>query len=229
MIDTKFTYLILNLFTIAYPLAQSFEHRIEYAKKWFALFPAMLITAVYFIIWDIIKTYYGVWSFNPKYLVGINIINLPIEEWLFFITVPFACVFIYEVLNYYIKKDYINDKSIVISKILGLSLVFLAVINYDKAYTFVMFMSQGIFLLILAFYIKPKWFGRFYTAYFVSLIPFLVVNGLLTSLPVVIYDNTQNLGVRIYTIPIEDTMYSMMLFLMNITLYERFKKIKKEK
>jgi len=218
--DSKFTYLIINIFTLLYPVAQSFEHRLKYFKQWYALFPAITITGAYFIIWDVLKTYYGVWSFNPKYLTGIYIINLPIEEWLFFITVPYACIFIYEVMNYFIRKDLIGTKSINISKILGLILVFLAVVNFEKSYTFVMFLSQGLFLLIIAFYVKPIWLGRFYLAYLVTLVPFLLVNGLLTSLPVVIYNDAENLGIRIYTIPIEDTMYSMMLLLMNTTIYE---------
>lgn len=221
--DKSYTYLLINIATIAYPLAQSFEYRLVYFKKWKYLFPAMFITGSFFIIWDIIKTYYSVWEFNDEYLLGINIINLPIEEWLFFITVPFACVFIYEVMNYYIKKDIFGSIAHQISLYLGILLILLGIINYDKAYTFVVFIMQGTFLLLHAIVFKKLWFGRFILAYLVSLIPFLIVNGFLTALPVVIYNDSQNLGIRLFTIPIEDTIYSMMLILMNITLYEYFR------
>ncbi|MBE2190459.1 MAG: lycopene cyclase domain-containing protein [Candidatus Kapabacteria bacterium] len=230
--DSIYTYLLINIATIAYPIAQSFERRLKFYNNWRFLFPAMAITGSYFIVWDILKTYYKVWEFNPKYLLGINIINLPIEEWLFFITVPFACVFLYEVLNYYVKKDILGNIAPSISLYLGLILVVLAFLNYDKAYTFVVFLLQGAFLLLHFFVLKRQWLGRFFLAYFVSLVPFMVVNGILTSLPVVIYDNTQNLGIRLYTIPIEDTIYSMMLIMMNITFYEQFRnksKIKENK
>ena len=221
--DSKLTYLLINLLTISYPIAQSFEHRLRFYKNWFALFPAIAITGSFFIIWDVGKTYFGVWSFNPEYLIGINIINIPLEEWLFFLTVPYACVFIYEVTNYFVKRDYFENYAITISKILGFILLIVAVINYDRAYTFVMFFLQGTYLLLISYYFKPKWLGRFYLAYSTSLLPFALVNGVLTALPVVIYNSSEILGIRLYTIPIEDTMYSMMLILMNIHLYEFFK------
>lgn len=227
--DSIYTYLLINIATIAYPIAQSFEHRLKFFKNWKFLFPAITITGVYFIIWDIIKTYYEVWEFNPKYLLGVNIINLPVEEWLFFVTVPFACVFLYEVMNYYVKKDVFGKIAPKLALYLGLILILLALMNYQKAYTFVVFLMQGAFLLLHYFVLKRQWLGRFFLAYVVSLIPFMIVNGILTALPVVIYDNAQNLGIRLHTIPIEDTIYSMMLILMNITFYEHFRNKSKPK
>jgi lycopene cyclase domain-containing protein len=223
-IDPKYTYLLLNAITLVYPIAQSFERRLRYFKKWKYLFPAILITGIFFITWDVYKTAYGVWSFNPEYLTGIYMLNLPVEEWLFFLTVPYAIVFIYEVMNYFVKKDIFGAFADKISLILGFILVVIATMNYDKAYTLVNFGLLGFFLLIHYFFIRAQYMGRFYLAYLVSLIPFAIINGFLTALPVVMYDDTQNLGIRLYTIPIEDTMYSLFLFLMTITFYEFFKK-----
>jgi lycopene cyclase domain-containing protein len=56
-----------------------------------------------------------------------------------------------------------------------------------------------------------------------------VVNGVLTGLPVVIYNNMENSGIRIGTIPVEDFLYNAILLAMNIGLYEWFKlKYKKD-
>ena len=72
--------------------------------------------------------------------------------------------------------------------------------------------------------------GRFLFAYLVHLIPFIICNGVLTGgltpEPVVIYNNAENLGIRIWTVPIEDTIYSMTLLLMNVSLFEYFRKRK---
>jgi lycopene cyclase domain-containing protein len=66
--------------------------------------------------------------------------------------------------------------------------------------------------------------GRFIFAYLIHLIPLMICNGILTGglteEPVVIYNNAENLGIRIWTVPIEDLIYSMILLLMNISFFE---------
>lgn len=227
----KYLYLLLNLLTISFPLIRSFEPRIRYAKKWYALFPAIAITATFFLIWDYFFTIIGVWSFNPTYLTGIYLGPLPIEEWMFFLTVPFACIFIYEVLNYFIKKDLLANISSPITFILIPTFLLIGFLNLDKWYTAVNFIVAGIMLAIHYKVYKARILGRFYLAYLVHLVPFILVNGVLTGSfiesPVVLYNDAENLSIRLGTIPIEDMVYSMTLLLMNITLYEGFQNRKK--
>jgi lycopene cyclase domain-containing protein len=63
----------------------------------------MAITGLIFLGWDVLFTVKGVWSFNEKYITGFTLFRLPIEEVFFFLTVPFACLFIYYCLKYYFK------------------------------------------------------------------------------------------------------------------------------
>ncbi len=223
----KYLYFGVLLFAISYPLAQSFEHRIRYATKWGQLFPGMVLTALFFIIWDIWFTNLGVWEFNPTYITGLFVGNLPIEEVLFFFIVPFACVFIYEVLNYFFPKDYFKPAGKPTVWIIVPFLFFLSFLHFDKWYTSVNFLVGAITLSTHYLIFKDRYLGRFIFAYLVHLIPLMLCNGVLTGgitdEPVVIYNNSENLGIRIWTVPIEDTVYSMTLFLMNISFFEHLR------
>ncbi len=221
--DSRFTYLLLDLCTIAGPLFLSFDKKVAFYTKWKYFFPGMLITAVFFLIWDEIFTRNGIWEFNPKYLIGINFGSLPLEEYLFFILVPFACTFIYECILcyfYFPLEDKLYNKALAI---LGGVLLLGAFVFYDKTYTFWNFFFAGLFILMIFLFFRKQFpFNSkvFLIAFGISLIPFLIVNGFLTALPVLIYNNAENLGIRIYTIPFEDVFYGMLLMMMNVTFYE---------
>lgn len=219
-------YLYLILFTTFFPLVLSFDKRVRFVRYWPAFLGAMLPVALFFLVWDYLYTAWGIWGFNEEYLVGIHLLNLPIEEVLFFVVVPFACVFIYECLRYYVPRDYLKPIAPIISACLAISLPVIAIANSGALYTSVTFGLVAVLVLLLQFVLKVQWMGWFYLAYFVSLIPFLIVNGILTYLPVVWYNDAHNLGIRIVSIPIEDTMYSLLLLLLNVWLYERFKNSK---
>ena len=80
--------------------------------------------------------------------------------------------------------------------------------------------------MFLKFYARPKWIGRFFMTYSVLLIPFVIVNGLLTGTgfdtPIVWYNDAENIGFRLLSIPVEDVFYGMFLVLLIVTLYEKF-------
>ena len=81
----KYTYLLVDFTCIIVPFIASFYPKHPFYKEWKYFFPANFIVALFFIIWDIIFTERGVWGFNADYLTGYNIVNLPIEEVLFFV------------------------------------------------------------------------------------------------------------------------------------------------
>ncbi len=224
----NYLYLLINLFTISIPLIRSFEPRIHYYKNFKALFLGIAIAGTIFIVWDIIFTINGIWGFNPRYLTGIEILHLPIEEWLFFITVPFASVFIYEVLNYFLRIDQTGKRKHPFGIGLALVLFLFGIIHLDKWYTSVTFLSTGVYLFYLSYFMKAEWLSKFFRAYAVVLIPFLFVNGVLTGTgiedQIVWYNDAENLGIRIFTIPIEDSVYGMLLILINVHVLESFRK-----
>lgn len=96
-----YTYLLINIFTVLIPFSFSFHPKINFHKTWYAFFPAVSMTGFLFIIWDIWFTHLGIWSFNPRYLTGIEIATLPLGEILFFFCIPYACVIIYHCMNFF--------------------------------------------------------------------------------------------------------------------------------
>ncbi|MCJ8164930.1 lycopene cyclase domain-containing protein [Pontibacter sp. E15-1] len=224
-----YIYLYLHIFTISFPLLLSFDRKVAFYKNWPALFPAILVTALVFMVWDAWFTSLGVWGFNEKYLIGIYLFNLPLEEVLFFVTVPYACVFIYDVLNAYIPRDLLRPYAKGIALTLMGGLLLFAVFNLPRLYTSITFFGLVVMHLVHLRYFGTQYLGRFYLMYLVHLVPFLLVNGVLTYLPIVWYNNDYNLGHRIVSIPVEDTMYSMLMLMLTISVYERLRQRKRAK
>lgn len=218
-----FTYVFILAFTLSYPLYKSFESRVQFYKKWRFLFPALFISAIIFIAWDIWFADKSVWSFNRDYLLGFFIAGLPIEEWLFFFITPFSCVFIYEVLNYFVKKDIIAPYAKGISITLISALLILGIMNTSRMYTSITFITLALVLFVLQVILKSSYLPRFYLTWAVCMIPFLIVNGMLTAFPVIRYNELHILNVRIFTIPIEDVFYGMLNTLLVIAIYEYLK------
>jgi lycopene cyclase domain-containing protein len=65
---------------------------------------AMAVVAVPFIIWDVLVTAAGHWSFSPVYTLGIDIGNLPMEEVLFFVVVPLASILVWDTIGWMLRR-----------------------------------------------------------------------------------------------------------------------------
>src|SRR5690606_6648677 len=124
--------------------------------------------------------------------------NLPIEEVLFFICIPYACVFTYFALNYLVKEDYLYHYHEIITWIISGVLILVGNYFLDRWYTSITFIGLSIFLILLQQKVRPRYMGRFYFAFLVILIPFFIINGILTGSfiddPVVWYNDNKNLG-----------------------------------
>lgn len=222
--DSKYLYLAIDLLTISIPFLASFYSKAPFYKQWKYLSVAIIVPAILFVLWDEFFTSIGIWGFNPEYLSGVYIGNLPVEEILFFICIPYSCVFIYFALNHLVKKDFFYGHQDLISSVLAIGLIITAAFNINKAYTASTFFLCGAAIAYHLLKLRSRYISRFYFAFLVVLIPFFIVNGILTGsfIPgeVVWYNNDENLNLRIGTIPVEDVFYGMLLILMNVTIFE---------
>ena len=222
--NPKYLYLAVNFLTVIFPLLFSFYPKANFSRKWKYLWISTLVPGIIFVAWDILFTRLGIWGFNSSYLSGVYIGNLPIEEILFFICIPYACVFTYEALNYLVRKNYFESQDKVITVIITIGCLTAGILNIGKLYTSTTFLALGAYLIILQFVCRVRYLARVYFSYLFILVPFFIVNGILTGSwiddPVVWYNDTENLGIRMGTIPAEDTFYGFFLILMNVSIFE---------
>ncbi|MCU7616370.1 lycopene cyclase domain-containing protein [Chryseobacterium sp. PBS4-4] len=228
----QYTYLAINFFTVIICFLFSFHPKIKFHRHFKAFLMASFLVAVFFIVWDVWFTKHGVWWFNDQYLIGSRLFGLPIEELMFFICIPFSCVFTYFCLDKFFKLDWKPDFEKVFVIISILLLLFLSVYFRSKIYPFVTFLTSAISLFILYFILKVQWIGKASLIYLILMPGFLAVNGILTGTgldsPIVNYNPEKIIGLRIFTIPIEDTVYGYEMILWNLYFFHRFKNQKTE-
>ena len=219
-------YLTIELLTLSVPLALSFDKKVAYFRLWKYLFPAIVISAAFFIAVDIWFTRLGVWGFNPEYHSGIIIAHLPLEEYLFFLIIPFSSIFIHYVFLAYFPGEKIGRKSTAVLTCLLISLlVLLSLANKDRIYTS-FYSAYMAILLAIAYFINSSLLSSFYLSFLIILIPFFAVNGILTGSfiegEVVWYNASGILGLRLLTVPVEDTVYGFSMILTSLLLMNLF-------
>lgn len=205
------------ILAIAVPFAFSFEKNLKLYKRWKFLLPAILITMVLFITWDIIFTHIGCWVFNPKYNSGIYFFKLPLEEYLFFIAIPYACSFTFYVIKFHFPKYKTGNKTTLILLITSIIIsLMVAFTNMHRIYTFVNFLVFA-FILLFSYIFARDVLKHYFAIFLVLLIPFFIVNGILTGTgidqEVFSYNPLVLTGIKIFTVPIEDAFYAFSLFL----------------
>lgn len=219
-------YLWVNLGAIFFPFILSFNKLGHFYRRWKYIFMSIAAMSVCIISWDVLFTILGVWGFNEEYLLGPSLLLLPLEEWLFFICIPYAFMFLYDQLVILKAKNVLQP----IEKYLDFFFLTAAsaylIAGFGNIYTTTIASLVFIFTLIMM-KLNPPHRGIFYLSYIIILIPFTAVNGILTGFitpePIVWYNNAENLGIRILTIPIEDYLYYFLMYGICYVVYERVK------
>jgi lycopene cyclase domain-containing protein len=213
-----FLYLTILLSAIFVPFVFSFDSKLQFWKQWKYLFAAIGIVTPFYIISDIILTGNGIWGFNSKFHVNFNIIGLPLEEWLFFIIIPYASVFLHDVFVFYFPKAKLGLKTTtIISTGLIAGSIFIILLNLSRTYTIYIFTTVFVAVVIVLI-LNIHLLSRYLLSFLLIFVPFILVNSVLTGTfidePVFWYNPDAILGIRIITIPIEDAGFSFSMLLM---------------
>ena len=225
----QYYYIALDILSFSVPFLFSFERKwMNFIRFWKPYFLAIFTVGFFFILWDIYFAYENVWGFNKEYLLGYELFKLPLEEWLFFMLIPYSSNFIHYSMEYFFSKFQLS-KSFTQGITILLFIISFSVFtwNLDKIYTAASF---GLFALLMVFQMIFQWryARKFYISFIIIYIPFFFVNSALTGSysenPVVFYDNHENLGIRIGTMPLEDSFYCFSMLYGSVLLFEYFRK-----
>jgi len=220
-------YLYINIMIILFPLLFSFEKRIKYYSKIKYLLISILIVGSLFVFWDMFATYRGHWFFNPNYVLGIKILGLPVEEILFFITVPFSCIFAYEGIKYFLDESKLFKEMKWPPIIFGIGFLLFALLPIGGEYTSLALASVGLTLIFISFFMLELFSSKLFWIYTsFSLVVFLIFNYLLTSIPIVEYSPSAITNFRVITVPIEDFMFNFSMLTLYLAIYLWAKKRK---
>ena len=213
-------YTRIDLLVLALPLALSFDRKVAFWRKWPQVFVAIAGVVVVFGAWDSWMASRGIWAFNPEHAGTWRWLHLPLGEWLFFVCVPYACLFVLACTRAYLPEQAWPIPSRAVFAVAGI-LAGLSWIFWELGYTSTVFVSATIALLAMEWLVPTTLRSRhFWVAMGLTYVPFLIANGVLTGLPIVLYDNAQNLAIRVGSIPLEDFFFSFSMLALSTAIYD---------
>jgi lycopene cyclase domain-containing protein len=204
----ELTYLFFNLLVFVPVLILSFTTDVKPHRHWRALLGGYLLVSLPFILWDAWAVHAGHWGFNSSHVMSSRFIHLPIEEILFFFTVPFAMMYVWGVV-----KKFVADRAVatfwplfVLSGAVG-SAVALLVIYRGNGYTTAAMCATLIAAIVVASS-RLVFTRRFWVFQLALFGIFVLANWFLTALPIITYNDSSIIGTRILTIPLEDFFFN---------------------
>jgi lycopene cyclase domain-containing protein len=220
---TKHLYSLIALAVLAGPLSASFEPQLHFWTHWPAVGAALILSGAFYLFWDALVVHRGDWTFNPRFTGTFRLFGLPVGEYLFFIAVPYACLFLFEVV-----RTFAGSTVWWMAEPVGLLMTALAFIAgawffRRKNYTVLAFASVAVFLAVLAL-TRPELAGRseFWIWFALCFVAFIIVDGAYTALPTIWYNPRAITGIRIGPIPIEDFFYNFSYLGLTLCFYLLF-------
>ncbi|WP_294346404.1 lycopene cyclase domain-containing protein [Sphingobacterium sp.] len=222
----QYTYSLILFFTVVICFAASFDKRLRFDREFFPFLKSAALVAVFFIAWDVWFTSEGVWWFDTRYTLGLVIAGLPIEEWLFFIFIPFSCIFTYFCIDKFFRLQSLSAFNNIVVFVSIIICAVVALRYTDRIYTLVTAVVTILTLVTFHFVLRVQWITQASLVFTLLMLGFLPVNGILTGTglesPIVNYNPLEFMGIRILTIPVEDAVYGYTQFLLVLYFFKKF-------
>jgi lycopene cyclase domain-containing protein len=92
--------MFILLLSLCLPFVLSFWPPLKFYRQVRALALTIFFVLIIFGSWDILAVRRNHWQFNPQGVWYFRFFGLPLEEVLFFIVIPFCCIFTWEAILY---------------------------------------------------------------------------------------------------------------------------------
>ncbi|WP_286735461.1 MULTISPECIES: lycopene cyclase domain-containing protein [Sphingobacterium] len=221
-----YTYSLILFFTVIICFVASFDKRLRFDREFVPFLKAAALVAVFFIAWDVWFTSRGVWWFDTRYTLGLVIAGLPLEEWLFFIFIPFSCIFTYFCIDKFFRLQSLSAFNNIVVFVSVIICAVVALRYADRIYTVVTATVTIVTLVLFHFAFRIQWITQASVVFTLLMLGFLPVNGILTGTglesPIVNYNPMEFMGIRVLTIPVEDAVYGYTQFLWVLYFFKKF-------
>lgn len=211
----------LVLIALVIPLAFSFRKPINFYPKLKYFIPAAIFSGTIFILWLMRFAEIGIWTYNPEFFLGIIILHLPLEEWMFLFTLSYGSMVAYEWVKLKFKPLADPNLFVALSLVLLIGFALIAYFGRARLYTFFTFFLLAIYFGYTFFRNRfKKHYFTFYLTYILVALPFAVLKIIFAALPAISYNPQHIMGIRLIQVPMEDFAYLFLLLLINVTIFE---------
>lgn len=202
----NYTYLLIDFALLLIAVFLSFGVQSRQPGNWKFTVPAAVAAALFCALLSFVFGSAGVLTFHAKYLSGIRIGTLPLEEWLFCLFMPYTGLVLYTYLNLKFPGLALEKFSLTLSNLLLGLLVAVVFFSYKAGNLYAIGIHVMLFLLLvyIEYINKLRFMYRFYRMFLLCFLLFYPVYRLLTGMPVYL------------------SAYSMIVLLLAVYLYELF-------
>lgn len=216
----RLEYLLFDLF-IAAPLVLVATLRPRWFRGgWEPAVRSVVIAAAPFIAWDaaVVGRH---WWFHTERTLPLRLLGLPLEEWAFFLVVPMACLVFWELALSAARARPSPKHNAAYLIFVVLPVPALWALATGRDYTAL----SAIALAVSALFDVTSGTRVLSTprgwALVLGVLGFTgLFNGYLTARPIVLYDETFQIPLRVGTIPLEDFGFGLALVLLSTSLYQ---------
>lgn len=89
---------------VLFPLLLSADRNLALVQNKGRVLAVILMVSVPYWIWDVVAIARGHWTFNERYILGIHLAGMPLEEWLFFPVLVFVSIFTWDSALYFHRR-----------------------------------------------------------------------------------------------------------------------------